>query len=93
MQATASKKIQAPREVICFCTAVIVEAVGAMPILENVIVKKVLPFVYEGFNAAMNGGDDDHKVNALMFFFGRIVIINYFLFNSVPPIAEYEKKK
>lgn len=69
MQATTSKKIQAPREVICFCTAVIVEAVGAMSILDNIIVKRVLPFVYEGFNTAMNGGDDDHKVNALMFFF------------------------
>ena len=46
---------------ICFCTAVIVEALGGIPRLDTDTVKRVLNFVFDGLNPDMRGSQD-HKV-------------------------------
>jgi U3 small nucleolar RNA-associated protein 10 len=50
------------RTVVCFCTAVIVECLGAVPKLDTDIVQKVLGFVFGSLNPAMTK-DQDYKVS------------------------------
>ncbi|CAD5195383.1 unnamed protein product [Musa acuminata subsp. malaccensis] len=60
-----TKEFQHSRPVICFCTAVAVEALGAIPKLDTDTVQRVLGFVFNGLNPAMSG-NQDHKAAALM---------------------------
>ncbi|XP_039121366.1 uncharacterized protein At3g06530-like [Dioscorea cayenensis subsp. rotundata] len=63
--ASPTKEFQHSRPVICFCTAVIVEALGGIPRLDTDTVKRVLNFVFDGLNPDMRGSQD-HKAGALM---------------------------
>ncbi|OAY62746.1 Uncharacterized protein ACMD2_12652 [Ananas comosus] len=63
--ASPTKDFQHSRPVICFCTAMIVESLGAIPKLDTETVQRVLGFVFNGLNPAMKG-DRDHKAGALM---------------------------
>ncbi|URD79238.1 U3 small nucleolar RNA-associated protein 10 [Musa troglodytarum] len=63
--ASPTKEFQHSRPVICFCTAVAVEALGAIPKLDTDTVQRVLGFVFNGLNPAMSG-NRDHKAAALM---------------------------
>ncbi|ONK73498.1 uncharacterized protein A4U43_C04F32240 [Asparagus officinalis] len=63
--AKPSSEFQHARPVICFCTAVIVEALGSIPKLDTDTVQRVLPFVSNGLNPDMKGSRD-HKAGALM---------------------------
>ncbi|MQM05219.1 hypothetical protein Taro_038031 [Colocasia esculenta] len=63
--ASPTKEFQHSRVVVCFCTAVLVEALGTVHQLDSDTVKRVLPFVFSGLNPAMRGGRDD-KAGALM---------------------------
>ncbi|CAA6663312.1 unnamed protein product [Spirodela intermedia] len=51
--------------VVCFCTAVIVEALGATQQLDDDTVKRVIPFIFSGLNPEVDGGQDS-KAGALM---------------------------
>ncbi|XP_077219422.1 ARM repeat superfamily protein isoform X2 [Tasmannia lanceolata] len=59
------KKFQPSRPVICFCTAVVVEALGCVPSIDGDTVMRILPFVFSGLNPEMDGGSD-HKAGAMM---------------------------
>ncbi|CAN6235820.1 unnamed protein product [Urochloa humidicola] len=63
--ATPTKEFSHSRTVICFCTAVIVECLGAVPKLDTDIVHRVLGFVFDSLNPEMTG-DQDYKAGALM---------------------------
>nr|XP_010919682.1 uncharacterized protein At3g06530 [Elaeis guineensis] len=63
--ASPTKDFQHSRPVVCFCTAVIVEALGVIPELDTDTVQRVLGFVFNGLNPTMRGGRDD-KAGALM---------------------------
>lgn len=63
--ASPTKKFQHGRPVVCFCTAVMVEALGSVPKLDTDIVQKVISFVFDSLNPEM-GGSHDHKAGALM---------------------------
>lgn len=60
-QAAPTKEFHHSRTVVCFCTAVIVECLGAIPKLDTDIVQRVLGFVFDSLNPAMKG-DQDYKV-------------------------------
>lgn len=60
-----TKVFRPPKAVICFCTAVIVEALGAVKQLESDTVKIVIPFVFSGLNPDFGSGEDN-KAGALM---------------------------
>ncbi|XP_062226340.1 uncharacterized protein At3g06530 isoform X2 [Phragmites australis] len=62
---TPTKDFHHSRTVVCFCTAVIVECLGAVPKLDTDIVQRVLGFVFDSLNPAMTG-DQDYKAGALM---------------------------
>ncbi|XP_078440573.1 ARM repeat superfamily protein [Wolffia australiana] len=51
--------------VVCFATAVVVEALGASKQLESDIVQRVMPFIFAGLNPDLGGGDEN-KAGALM---------------------------
>lgn len=53
------------RTVVCFCTAVIVECLGAIPKLDTDIVQRVLGFVFDSLNPKITA-DQDYKAGALM---------------------------
>ncbi|KAJ0970648.1 hypothetical protein J5N97_018607 [Dioscorea zingiberensis] len=59
------KEFQHSRPVICFCTAVIVEALGGIPRLDTDTVKRVINFVFDGLNPDMRSSQD-LKAGALM---------------------------
>jgi U3 small nucleolar RNA-associated protein 10 len=63
--AAPTKEFHHSRTVVCFCTAVIVECLGAIPKLDTDIVQRVLGFVFDSLNPAMKG-DQDYKAGALM---------------------------
>ncbi|XVE56436.1 hypothetical protein DITRI_Ditri04bG0009000 [Diplodiscus trichospermus] len=63
--ASATKKFQASRHVISFCTAVIVEVLGSVATIDSDIVKRIHPFVASGLQAGTKCGSD-HKAGALM---------------------------
>ncbi|KAM3389004.1 hypothetical protein ACQJBY_011252 [Aegilops geniculata] len=53
------------RTVVCFCTAVIVECLGAIPKLDSNIVQRVVGYVFDSLNPDI-GADRDYKAGALM---------------------------
>ncbi|OVA04123.1 BP28 [Macleaya cordata] len=63
--ASPVKKYQPSIPVVSFFTAVVVEVLGAVPILDSDSVRKVLPFVFSGLDPTTKGGPD-HKAGALM---------------------------
>ncbi|KAJ1272131.1 hypothetical protein BS78_06G179400 [Paspalum vaginatum] len=63
--ATPTKEFSHSRTVVCFCTAVIVECLGAVPKLDTDIVQRVLGFVFDSLNPAMTQ-DQNYKAGALM---------------------------
>nr|CAB3487846.1 unnamed protein product [Digitaria exilis] len=62
---TPTKEFSHSRMVICFCTAVIVECLGAVPKLDTDIVQRVLGFVFDSLNPEITV-DQDYKAGALM---------------------------
>ncbi|KAK3144071.1 hypothetical protein QOZ80_4AG0308450 [Eleusine coracana subsp. coracana] len=62
---TPTKDFNHSRTVVCFCTAVIVECLGAVPKLDTDIVQRVLGFVFDSLNPALTR-DQDYKAGALM---------------------------
>ncbi|KAA8539764.1 hypothetical protein F0562_026456 [Nyssa sinensis] len=63
--ASPTKKFQASRPVINFCTAVVVETLGSLMTVDSNVVKRVLPYVVSGLQFGAKGGLD-HKAGALM---------------------------
>ncbi|TKW05794.1 hypothetical protein SEVIR_7G200000v4 [Setaria viridis] len=63
--ATPTKEFSHSRTVVCFCTAVIVECLGAVQKLDTDIVQRVLGFVFDSLNPEITG-DQDYKAGALM---------------------------
>ncbi|KAK8344000.1 hypothetical protein V6Z12_A07G051700 [Gossypium hirsutum] len=63
--ASPTKKFQASRPVVSFCTAVIVEVLGCVATIDSDIVKRIHPFVASGLQFGAKGGSD-HKAGALM---------------------------
>ncbi|GMI76636.1 hypothetical protein like AT3G06530 [Hibiscus trionum] len=63
--ASPTKKFQASRPVVSFCTAVIVEVLGCVATIDSDIVKRIHPFVASGLQTGAKGGSD-HKAGALM---------------------------
>ncbi|XP_052489322.1 uncharacterized protein At3g06530 isoform X2 [Gossypium raimondii] len=63
--ASPTKKFQASRPVVSFCTAVIVEVLGCVATIDSDIVKRIHPFVASGLQFGVKGGSD-HKAGALM---------------------------
>eukprot|EP00257_Ricinus_communis_P020965 XP_015580336.1 uncharacterized protein At3g06530 [Ricinus communis] len=63
--ASPIKKLQPSRPVISFCTAVVIEILGSIPVVNSDIVKRILPFVVSGLQPTPKGGLD-HKAGALM---------------------------
>ncbi|GJN26820.1 hypothetical protein PR202_gb14780 [Eleusine coracana subsp. coracana] len=57
---TPTKDFNHSRTVVCFCTAVIVECLGAVPKLDTDIVQRVLGFVFDSLNPALTR-DQDYK--------------------------------
>lgn len=45
-----------------FCTAVVVEVIGSITVLDTNIVKRILPYVVSGLQYDAKG-DPDHKVS------------------------------
>lgn len=62
---TPTKEFSHSRTVVCFCTAVIVECLGAVPKLGTDIVQRVMGFVFDSLNPAMTR-DQNYKAGALM---------------------------
>ncbi|XP_023757327.1 uncharacterized protein At3g06530 [Lactuca sativa] len=63
--ASPTKKLQPTRPVISFCTAVIIEVLGSLTVIDTDVVKRVLPFVVSGLQTHSKG-NIDHKAGALM---------------------------
>lgn len=61
MQASPTKKFQASKYVISFCTAVFIEILGTVAVVDDDIVKRILPFVISGLQPGIRGVSD-HKV-------------------------------
>ena len=60
-QASPTKKLQPTRPVISFCTAVIIEVLGSLAVIDTDVVKRVLPYVVSGLQTPSKG-NIDHKV-------------------------------
>jgi hypothetical protein len=60
-QATPTKEFSHSRTVVCFCTAVVVECLGAVQKLDTDIVQRVLGFVFDSLNPEITG-NQDYKV-------------------------------
>lgn len=60
-QAAPKKGFLHSRTVVCFCTAVIVECLGAIPKLDSNIVQRVVGYVFDSLNPDI-GADRDYKV-------------------------------
>ncbi|KAL5728414.1 hypothetical protein ACHQM5_001504 [Ranunculus cassubicifolius] len=63
--ASPMKKYQPSVPVVNFFTAVAVEFLGALPVIDSDVVRRILPFVFSGFEPKTKGGRD-HKAGALM---------------------------
>uniref|UniRef100_A0ACD5UCQ6 Uncharacterized protein n=1 Tax=Avena sativa TaxID=4498 RepID=A0ACD5UCQ6_AVESA len=63
--ATPTKDFLHSRTVVSFCTAVIVECLGAIPRVDSDIVQKVLGYVFDSLNPEIRA-DQDYKAGALM---------------------------
>ncbi|KAI3778087.1 hypothetical protein L2E82_07103 [Cichorium intybus] len=63
--ALPTKKLQATRPVISFCTAVIIEVLGSLAVISTDVVKRILPYVVSGLKIHSKG-NIDHKAGALM---------------------------
>lgn len=63
--AAPTKDFLHSRTVVCFCTAVIVECLGAIPRVDSDIVQKVLGYVFDSLNPEIRA-DQDYKAGALM---------------------------
>ncbi|KAL5671139.1 hypothetical protein ACJX0J_015445, partial [Zea mays] len=63
--ATPTKEFSHSKTVVCFCTAVIVECLGAVPKLDTDVVQRVLGFVFDSLNPAVTR-DQEYKAGALM---------------------------
>ncbi|XP_015877759.3 uncharacterized protein At3g06530 isoform X1 [Ziziphus jujuba] len=63
--ASYSKKLKPSRQVVGFCTAVVVEALGSATPVTDDLVKKIIPFVSSGLHAGAKAGSD-HRAGALM---------------------------
>ncbi|XP_076945325.1 uncharacterized protein At3g06530-like [Bidens hawaiensis] len=63
--ALPSKKVQPSRPVISFCTAVVTEILGSLPVIGSEVVKRILPYVDSSFRSHSKGSTD-HKSGALM---------------------------
>ncbi|KAK1306394.1 Uncharacterized protein QJS10_CPA10g00970 [Acorus calamus] len=61
--ASQSKDFQEPKSVVCFCTAVVVEALGSVSALDSDTVLSIRPFVSRWLNPKSSM---DHKAGALM---------------------------
>lgn len=61
-QASPTEKFQPSRPVISFCTAVVVEVLGSLAVVETDVVKRILPYVFSGFKHGSKGGLD-HQVS------------------------------
>lgn len=60
--ASPTKKFQPSKAVISFCTAVVIEVLGSLPVIDTDFVKRILPYVVSG----LQKGNIDHKAGALM---------------------------
>ncbi|OMO94828.1 U3 small nucleolar RNA-associated protein 10, partial [Corchorus capsularis] len=82
--ASATKKFQASRPVISFCTAVIIEVLGSLSTIDSDTVNRILPFVTSGLQTGTKGGCD-HKAGALMIvgLLATKVALNHKLVNSL----------
>lgn len=67
LQASPAKKYQPSIPVVSFFTAVVVEALGALPAIDSDTVRKVIPFVLKGLDPTTKGGSD-HKVRLDLFY-------------------------
>uniref|UniRef100_R7W4R5 BP28 C-terminal domain-containing protein n=1 Tax=Aegilops tauschii TaxID=37682 RepID=R7W4R5_AEGTA len=65
LKAAPKKGFLHSRTVVCFCTAVIVECLGAIPKLDSNIVQRVVGYVFDSLNPDI-GADRDYKAGALM---------------------------
>ncbi|PIA50335.1 hypothetical protein AQUCO_01300820v1 [Aquilegia coerulea] len=63
--ATPMKKYHPSAPVVSFFTAVAVEFLGALPVIDSDTVRRILPFVFAGLEPSSKGGRD-HKAGALM---------------------------
>ncbi|KAK1419459.1 hypothetical protein QVD17_28628 [Tagetes erecta] len=63
--ASPTKKVQPSRPVISFCTAVVIEVLGSLPVLDTDVVKRISPYVISSLQIHSKG-NIDHKVGALM---------------------------
>nr|GEW70692.1 hypothetical protein [Tanacetum cinerariifolium] len=63
--ASPTKKLQSTRPVISFCTAVVIEVLGSLAVIDTDVVKRVLPYVVSGLQTSSKG-NIDHKAGALM---------------------------
>ncbi|KAK9142873.1 hypothetical protein Syun_012273 [Stephania yunnanensis] len=63
--ATPIKKYQPSAPVIGFFTSVVVEILGALPLIDDGTVRRILPFVFSGLEPTSRGGTN-HKAGALM---------------------------
>ncbi|KAG9452219.1 hypothetical protein H6P81_005123 [Aristolochia fimbriata] len=64
--AIPTKKFLPSKEVVCFCTAVIVEVLGVVPSPDDGLVKRILPFVFDGLNPAQKAELSDSKAGSMM---------------------------
>uniref|UniRef100_A0A0D9W7V0 BP28 C-terminal domain-containing protein n=1 Tax=Leersia perrieri TaxID=77586 RepID=A0A0D9W7V0_9ORYZ len=58
--AAPTKEFHHATTVVCFCTAVVVECLGAIPTLDTDVVQRVLRFVFDSLNPVKKG-DQDYK--------------------------------
>ncbi|KAD2392887.1 hypothetical protein E3N88_39864 [Mikania micrantha] len=58
--ASPSKKVQPSRPVISFCTAVVIEVFGSLPVIDSDVVKRILPYLVSSLQSHSKG-NIDHK--------------------------------
>ncbi|KAI3712588.1 hypothetical protein L1987_71147 [Smallanthus sonchifolius] len=63
--ASPAKKVQLSRPVISFCTAVVIEVLGSLSVIDSDVVKRILPYVVSSLQNHSKG-NIDHKAGALM---------------------------
>ncbi|XP_024990164.1 uncharacterized protein At3g06530 isoform X2 [Cynara cardunculus var. scolymus] len=63
--ASPTKKLQPTRPVISFCTAVVIEVLGSLAVIDTDVVKRILPYVVSGLQTRSKG-NIDHKAGSLM---------------------------
>ncbi|KAF9617505.1 hypothetical protein IFM89_036709 [Coptis chinensis] len=64
--ASPTKRYQPSVPVISFFTAVVVEVLGAFPVIDSDTVRRILPFVFSGFEPTSKGGRDHKVASSLM---------------------------